>query len=155
MSDFDSYSEERFSVEDYEDEVKLEEERDSENGSKKEELGSNHDSDYSQMDDQEREKEVLNKMRILGENEFKESSERITPRFLTKYERTRIIGTRALQLTKNAPALVELDNEDSDPIAIAERELVSKKLPFVIRRFLPNGNYEDWRVSELTILDRY
>ena len=35
--------------------------------------------------------------------------DRITPRFLTKYERARIIGTRALQISKNAPIMVEID----------------------------------------------
>lgn len=35
--------------------------------------------------------------------------ERITPRFLTKYERARIIGTRALQISKNAPIMIKTD----------------------------------------------
>jgi len=34
--------------------------------------------------------------------------EKITPKFMTKYERARIIGTRALQISKNSPVYVEL-----------------------------------------------
>ena len=37
---------------------------------------------------------------------YKKNTERITAKFLTKYERARILGTRALQLSKNAPPMV-------------------------------------------------
>ena len=66
-----------------------------------------------------------------------------------------MIGTRALQISKNSPVLVDLGKDDYDPIMIAERELAEKKIPFVIRRFLPDGSYEDWKLSELEILDRF
>jgi len=48
----------------------------------------------------------------------------------------------------NAPILVELDGE-TDPLEIAEKELRAKKIPFIIRRKLPNGESEDWRVGDL------
>lgn len=51
--------------------------------------------------------------------------------------------------------MVDLGKDDYDPIMIAERELAEKKIPFVIRRFLPDGSYEDWKLSELEILDRF
>ncbi|KAJ1751893.1 DNA-directed RNA polymerases I, II, and III subunit RPABC2 [Coemansia sp. RSA 2523] len=76
------------------------------------------------------------------------SGERITTPYMTKYERARILGARALQISMNAPVMVELDGE-SDPYVIALKELRSKKIPFVIRRYLPDGSYEDWRVTEL------
>ena len=41
--------------------------------------------------------------------------------------------------------------DEIDPIAIAEKELREKKIPFIIRRYLPDGTYEDWSVDELTI----
>ena len=81
--------------------------------------------------------------------------ERVTPNFLTKYEKARVIGTRALQISKNAPVLVDLGKDDIDPILIAEKELADGKLPFVIRRYLPNGTFEDWKVSELQLIDRF
>ena len=58
---------------------------------------------------------------------------KITPKFMTKYERARVIGTRALQISKNAPVLIDLGKEDMDPILIAEKELNERKIPFLIR----------------------
>mmetsp|Transcript_7065 Transcript_7065/g.8124 ORF Transcript_7065/g.8124 Transcript_7065/m.8124 type:complete len:152 (-) Transcript_7065:548-1003(-) len=78
---------------------------------------------------------------------------RITTRYLTKYERARILGTRALQISMNAPVMVQLDGE-TDPIDIAGKELREKKIPFTIRRYLPDGSFEDWGVDELIIDDR-
>ena len=76
--------------------------------------------------------------------------ERITSKFMTKYERARILGSRALQISKNAPLMVD-PCEESDPYKLAELELSEKKIPFVVRRYLPDGSYEDWKVSELYI----
>ncbi|KAB5595030.1 DNA-directed RNA polymerase I, II [Ceratobasidium theobromae] len=76
------------------------------------------------------------------------NKERITTPYLTKYERARILGTRALQISMNAPVLVPLDGE-SDPLQIAIKELAQRKIPLVIRRYLPDGSFEDWSVSEL------
>jgi DNA-directed RNA polymerase I, II, and III subunit RPABC2 len=75
---------------------------------------------------------------------------KITTRFLTKYERARILGTRALQLSMNAPVMVELEGE-TDPLQIAQKELRERKIPIIIRRHLPNGSYEDWSLEELII----
>ena len=77
-------------------------------------------------------------------------TERITTRFMTKYERARILGTRALQISKNAPLMVDPADE-SDPYRLAEMELAEKKIPLIIRRYLPDGCYEDWRVNELFV----
>uniref|UniRef100_A0A7S0WS63 Uncharacterized protein n=1 Tax=Pyramimonas obovata TaxID=1411642 RepID=A0A7S0WS63_9CHLO len=78
---------------------------------------------------------------------------RITTRYMTKYERARVLGTRALQISMNAPVMVQLDGE-TDPLEIATKELREKKVPFTIRRYLPDGSYEDWGVDELIIDDR-
>jgi DNA-directed RNA polymerase I, II, and III subunit RPABC2 len=78
-----------------------------------------------------------------------QAKERITTRFLTKYEKARIIGARALQISKNAPIMVEPDVGEWDPLKIAEKELIERKIPFIIRRYLPDNSYEDWRVDEL------
>ena len=67
---------------------------------------------------------------------------------MTKFEKARVLGARALQISMNAPVMIELDGE-TDPLLIAERELLEKVIPFVIRRYLPDGTYEDWKVSEL------
>eukprot|EP00450_Noctiluca_scintillans_P003231 CAMPEP_0194507020 /NCGR_PEP_ID=MMETSP0253-20130528/35861_1 /TAXON_ID=2966 /ORGANISM="Noctiluca scintillans" /LENGTH=53 /DNA_ID=CAMNT_0039349833 /DNA_START=71 /DNA_END=232 /DNA_ORIENTATION=+ len=48
----------------------------------------------------------------------------------------------------NAPVMVELDGE-TDPLLIAEKELLERVIPFVVRRYLPDNTYEDWKISEL------
>merc|ERR1712217_819091 len=76
-----------------------------------------------------------------------EGPRKTTP-YLTKYERARILGARALQISMNAPIMIELNGE-TDPLIIAERELFERVIPFIVRRYLPDGTYEDWRVKEL------
>ncbi|KND87994.1 DNA-directed RNA polymerases I, II, and III subunit RPABC2 [Tolypocladium ophioglossoides CBS 100239] len=75
-------------------------------------------------------------------------SERTTTPYMTKYERARILGTRALQISMNAPVLVDLEGE-TDPLQIAIKELREKKIPLIVRRYLPDGYYEDWTCEEL------
>jgi DNA-directed RNA polymerases I, II, and III subunit RPABC2 len=82
------------------------------------------------------------------------ASERITSRFMTKYERARVLGTRALQISMNAPVMVPVDNDVTDPLEIATKELQAKKIPFIVRRYLPDGSFEDWAVSELVQVNK-
>ncbi|KAI7901046.1 RNA polymerase, subunit omega/K/RPB6 [Cokeromyces recurvatus] len=79
-----------------------------------------------------------------------ERTERLTTPYLTKYERARILGTRALQISLNAPVMVDIDGE-TDALAIANKELREKKIPLIIRRFMPDGTYEDWKIKDLII----
>ncbi|KAF3332069.1 hypothetical protein FCM35_KLT03475 [Carex littledalei] len=90
------------------------------------------------------------------EKEGQESSARVrkTTKYMTKYERARILGTRALQISMNAPVMVELEGE-TDPLEIAMKELRERKIPFTIRRYLPDGSYEDWGVDELIVEDSW
>ena len=74
--------------------------------------------------------------------------QRNTTRYLTKYEKARVLGTRALQISMNAPVHIDVQGE-TDPLKIASMELDQKKLPLIIRRFLPDGSFEDWAVEEL------
>jgi len=80
------------------------------------------------------------------------ASKRITTPYMTKYERARILGTRALQIAMCAPVMVELEGE-TDPLQIAMKELKLRKIPIIIRRYLPDGSYEDWSIDELIIAD--
>jgi DNA-directed RNA polymerase I, II, and III subunit RPABC2 len=61
---------------------------------------------------------------------------RIGSIFLTRYERSRIIGARALQISFGAPVLTSLP-QHLDPMRIAEKELHEKVLPLTIRREYP------------------
>lgn len=85
-----------------------------------------------------------------GQEDKGPAEQKITTKFLTKYERARILGTRALQLSMGAPPMVEVKDE-TDPLVIAKRELMEKKIPITIRRYLPNGTFEDWSLEELSI----
>ncbi|KAI1114827.1 RNA polymerase, subunit omega/K/RPB6 [Nemania sp. NC0429] len=76
------------------------------------------------------------------------NEERSTTPYMTKYEKARILGTRALQISMNAPVLVDLEGE-SDPLQIAIKEMNEKKIPLIVRRYMPDGYYEDWTCEEL------
>merc|ERR1719510_2619109 len=69
------------------------------------------------------------------------TEERITTPYLTKYEKARILGTRALQISMGAPVMVELQGETC-PLEIATKELRVKQIPIIIRRYLPDGDFE-------------
>jgi DNA-directed RNA polymerase I, II, and III subunit RPABC2 len=83
----------------------------------------------------------------------REQQKRITTPYMTKYERARVLGTRALQIAMCAPVMVELGDE-TDPLTIAKKELKARKIPIIIRRYLPDGSYEDWAIDELIVTDR-
>lgn len=50
--------------------------------------------------------------------------------------------------------MVELEGE-TDPLQIAMKELKARKIPIIIRRYLPDNSYEDWGIDELKIIDRW
>ena len=67
----------------------------------------------------------------------------IGPKFLTKYEKARIVAVRAMQLAQGAKPLIDVSKLDTkDPVLIAIKELESGVLPFVIKRETPNGEYQ-------------
>ena len=68
---------------------------------------------------------------------------------LTKYEKTRILGQRAKQIECGAISLVQVPPNIVDSYLIAKLELEQNKIPFIIRRPLPNGGMEYWYVSDL------
>ena len=69
--------------------------------------------------------------------------------FVTKYERTRLIGARAKQINHGSEPLVEVPDSIIDEYTIAVMEFEQKKLPFIIRRPLPNGVCEYWKFRDL------
>lgn len=68
--------------------------------------------------------------------------------YLTKYEKTRILGMRALQINSGAKPFIKVPENIIDGYLIAQMELKEKKLPYIIRR--PIGNsFEYWKVEDL------
>ena len=72
--------------------------------------------------------------------------------FLTKYEKARVLGLRAKQINNGGDIFVEVPPSIHDGFAIAQMELEQKKIPFIIRRPLPNGTSEYWSVNELQLI---
>jgi DNA-directed RNA polymerase subunit K/omega len=73
----------------------------------------------------------------------------IGPPKLTRFEKARIIGARALQVSLGAPILVMLKEGVSDPIDISLAELDDGVLPMTIRRTLPEGKFQDIPLIDL------
>lgn len=53
----------------------------------------------------------------------------------------------------NAPVMVD-PGEETDPLKIALKELMEGRIPFIVRRYLPNGNHEDWKAHELQVVSQ-
>ena len=73
--------------------------------------------------------------------------------FLTKYEKTRVIGQRIQQLNNGAKVYVNVSDDIIDNNVIAEMELKEKKIPFIIRRPLPDNTFEYWNLQDLELID--
>jgi DNA-directed RNA polymerase I, II, and III subunit RPABC2 len=67
----------------------------------------------------------------------------VGPPKITRFEKARIVGARALQISMGAPILTEVNEVVSNPIDIALEELEASILPITIRRTLPDGTYQD------------
>ncbi|GIX82471.1 DNA-directed RNA polymerases I, II, and III subunit RPABC2 [Caerostris extrusa] len=104
------------------------------------------------LDDMEQNEDDNIELLPTTEHQPQQNQKRITSPYMTKYERARVLGTRALQIAMNAPVMVELDGE-MDPLVLAMKELKVRKIPIIIRRYLPDGSYEDWGVDELMITE--
>jgi DNA-directed RNA polymerase I, II, and III subunit RPABC2 len=72
---------------------------------------------------------------------------------LTKYERTRVLGQRAKQINDGAMPFVKVPEGVIDGYLIALKELEEKKIPFIIRRPLPNRGSEYWHLEDLQIIN--
>ena len=67
----------------------------------------------------------------------------VGPPTLTRFEKARIMGARALQLSEGAPAFIEIPESAMTSLDIAMVELDQRVIPITIRRVLPNGDYQN------------
>jgi DNA-directed RNA polymerases I, II, and III subunit RPABC2 len=68
----------------------------------------------------------------------------VGPPKITRFEKARIVGARALQISMGAPILIDADEQSiTNPIDIALKELEAGILPITIRRTLPDGTFQD------------
>jgi DNA-directed RNA polymerase subunit K/omega len=85
------------------------------------------------------------------------ASERRSRPFLSKYEFNQIIGLRTTQLSKGAPPLVELEPDfriktNMEFRAVALREIMEGRLPYIVERRMPDGKHEYWKLNELSLV---
>ncbi|MHA2210731.1 MAG: DNA-directed RNA polymerase subunit K [Candidatus Thorarchaeota archaeon] len=73
----------------------------------------------------------------------------VGPKWLTKFEKARIIGARALQISMGAPVIINMKTAPSELFALAEAELGAKVLPMTVRRTLPTGEHFDIPLARL------
>jgi len=81
----------------------------------------------------------------------KDPNHRSVP-YLTTFERTKIIGFRSNQLAQGARPLIQVPDHITDVMDIARLELEQKRLPFLLKRPMPDGEYEYWRLQDLVQL---
>ena len=85
---------------------------------------------------------------MLAQN--KDKRRKTNPR-MTKYEHARVLGTRALQISMGAPIMVDLEPHETDFVLIARKELAAKTLPSIVKRFHPDGTFEEFDCNELEV----
>lgn len=73
--------------------------------------------------------------------------------FITRYEKARILGERAKQLNSGAKPLIDIEPSIIDGYLIALKEYEQKKIPFIIKRPIPNGGIEYWKFEDLEMID--
>lgn len=71
---------------------------------------------------------------------------------LTKYEKARLIGSRAEQINRGAMPSIPVDDNLIDGRTIAIMEFEKKSIPFIIARPLPSGAIEYWKLQDLEVL---
>jgi DNA-directed RNA polymerase subunit K/omega len=72
--------------------------------------------------------------------------------FLTLYERTKVLSLRASQLAAGAQPFIDVPEYLTDVYEVAKAELEAKRLPYILKRPLPDGEYEYWRIADLMII---
>lgn len=77
-----------------------------------------------------------------------EKRERVTQPYLTRFEEAKIIGTRAAQLEGGMEPLCSVPVKMTHSRDIAQHEFEQGAIPFIVRRYLASGAFEDWKLSD-------
>ena len=95
--------------------------------------------------------ESLTKIVRNSSNVIVDENHKTNP-FLSKYEKTKVLGQRTKQLNSGAKPFVSVPPNIIDNYLIAQMELSQKKIPIIIRRPLPSGKSEYWKLQDLEII---
>lgn len=71
----------------------------------------------------------------------------VGPPTLTRFEKARIMGARALQLSQGAPPFIPIPKTARTSLDISMEELEQRVIPITIRRVLPNGDHQNIPIS--------
>ena len=104
----------------------------------------------------DKECEVITNREIIAHDPIHEPIEIINkkgpvstgPPTLTRFEKARIMGARALQLSYGAPSFIEVPKNATTSLEIAMEELKQRVIPIVIKRTLPNGDYQHLPIDQ-------
>ena len=83
----------------------------------------------------------------------RDPSKAVSYPFLNQFEKTKVLSFRASQLAQGNKPYIAVPDTVSDVYTIAKMELKERKLPYLIKRPLPDGDYEYWRINDLIIFD--
>ena len=103
-----------------------------------------------EQDQLEKECEAIRQREIIDVDEQHEAIELTAdgkilmgPPKLTRLEKARIMGARALQLSLGAPPFIDIPVSAATSLDISMKELEERVIPITIRRVLPNGDYQN------------
>ena len=117
---------------------------------KKIRIGDREDLTEKEIAEIDKECEIIKNRKIISKDLLHEPVEItgkdgqiiIGPPILTRFEKARIMGARALQLSLGAPVFIEIPKNATTSLEIAMEELKQRVIPIVIKRMLPNGDYQ-------------
>jgi len=95
---------------------------------------------------------VRNKLIIRDSYPPQKDKHHVTYPFLTLYEKTKVLCLRASQLAQGTPAFIDVPEYLTDVYEIAKAELEAKRIPYILKRPLPDGEFEYWRLADLMII---
>ena len=118
--------------------------------------GGNLDLTEKEIADIDKECEIIRNRKTITKNLEHEPTEITSktgqiltgPPTLTRFERARIMGARALQLSLGAPVFIEIPKNATSSLEIAMEELKQRVIPIVIKRTLPNGDYQHLPIDQ-------
>jgi len=96
--------------------------------------------------------EIINERLLVKDLPVMNDANHKTYPFLTQYEKTKILSLRASQLAHNSRPFIEVPAHVTDVHEIARLELDAKRIPYIIKRPLPDRTFEYWRLQDLVIL---
>tara|TARA_B100000949_G_scaffold84096_1_gene75160 strand:+ start:15 stop:521 length:507 start_codon:yes stop_codon:yes gene_type:complete len=118
--------------------------------------GKNKDLTEKEIEKIDKECEIIRNREIITRDKQYEPAE-ITdkdgqivtgPPTLTRFEKARIMGARALQLSLGAPVFIEIPKNATTSLEIAMEELKQRVIPIIIKRTLPNGAYQNLSIDQ-------